>query len=91
MTKMETNLNEITADWARKIATTEMSDKMLEILNNSLVKISSQAKLNERSVSIPLILPDLVKNELIKRGFGIRDYAVSSNDPRESSYSTISW
>lgn len=85
---METKLNDITADWARKISTTVMGEEVNKQLEICLKNIAKEAMLNKRSAYGPSLLP-LTKKELESRGFEITEHPAI--DQRDSAYVTISW
>jgi predicted transcriptional regulator len=89
---METNniLPEITAHWARETASEVMSEKSKNELIKILQLIKESVNRNEMATSVTS-MDNLVKQELTKRGFKVQFFNVSSIDPRETSYYTISW
>jgi hypothetical protein len=85
---MGTNLNEITAEWARKVSTTIMGEEVNKQLEICLKNVEKEVMLNKTSAYGPQLLP-LVKSELIKRGFTIDEHP--AYDQRDSAYVTIKW
>lgn len=83
------SLNHITAEWARK-QSSEMGPKLKKQLDDILTKIAEAVRENKREIHLPSI-DKLVETELSKRGFNIKFTNVSSIDPRETSFYTISW
>jgi gamma-glutamylcysteine synthetase len=81
---------EINANWARMTATNVMSEKLKLELEGLLIRIKDAAYNNKMTIYTNS-LDKLVQQELTKRGFKVEYNNVSSIDPRETSYYTISW
>lgn len=81
---------EITANWARITAANVMSEKIKSQLQSILIQIKDAVYDNKMAIYVNSI-DKLVQQELTKRGFKVEYNNVSSVDPRETSYYTISW
>lgn len=81
---------QINANWARMTATNVMSEKVKLELESLLIRIKDAVYDNKMTIYTNS-LDKLVEQELIKRGFHVQFNNVSSIDPRENSYYTISW
>ena len=79
--------SEITADWARKTAETQMSIEAEEQLNTCLEEIKKAVSENKMSVNVYIYAKQVCLNELTKRGFKAQSY----DDQREGQWTTISW
>jgi hypothetical protein len=86
--ELENNQPEITATWARAKAMSIMSEKNQTQLNECLRRIKEAVGKNELSTYMNS-LNDIVKQELINRGF-IISYQ-EGHDQRDPSYYTIKW
>lgn len=82
--------SDVTAQWAREISKSVMSEKSKGQLNDILTVIKNAVSRNEMQTTA-LSIDDLVKKELERRGFSCQYHNVSSIDPRESSYWSIKW
>jgi hypothetical protein len=78
---------EITAEWARKTATTILGIKVEKQVEQCLQIIKNAVSKNEMSTSVGIYADSLTIKELQKRGFIVKQY----DDQRDGSYLSISW
>jgi len=78
---------EITAKWARKTAETQLNAVAEIQLKTCLTEIKKAVEKNKMSVNVYVSLLKPCLNELHKRGFEAQSY----DDPRDGSWTTISW
>ncbi len=78
----------ITADWARKQATTILGEKVNEEINICLNAIEQAVAKNQMSTSVGICVHDLTIEDLRKRGFIVKEY---DGGQRDDSYTSISW
>jgi hypothetical protein len=79
---------EITAEWARKMATTIMSEKVEKELGTCFTNIEAAVKRNEFYCHVSFFPHDLTKKELSQRGFKTKYH---EGDQRDGGYFEISW
>jgi len=77
----------ITAEWARKQATSVLGEKVKKEIDTCLDAIEKAVARNEMSTSIGIYAESLTLEDLRKRGFTVNQY----NDQRDGSYLLISW
>jgi hypothetical protein len=78
----------ITAEWARKQATTILGEKINQEINICLNAIEQAVVKNQMSTSVGIYVHDLTLEDLRKRGFTVKKY---DGDQRDGSYTSISW
>jgi hypothetical protein len=81
------NEQNITAEWARKQATTILGERINEQLKICLEAIKQAVAKNQMSTSVGIYAHDLTLEELRKRGFTVKKI----DDQRDGSYTIISW
>jgi len=79
--------NEITADWARRTAETQLGIKSVEELRKCFDAIKKAVSENKMSTTVYFYASRPCIEELYKRGF----QATANSDQREGSWTTISW
>ncbi len=84
-------IEDITAEWARKEATTILGEKIKKEINICLIAVEKAVTKNEMSVNVPGSFDTLTIADLVKRGFKTSYYQGDFRDPREVGYTTISW
>jgi len=77
----------ITAEWARKQATSVLGEKVKKQIDTCLDAIEKAVARNEMSTSIGIYAESLTLEDLRKRGFNVNQY----DDQRDGSYLSISW
>ena len=85
---MENN-NEITAEWARKLAQSVLGDKVKQQIATCLDAVVRAVKINKLSVDVGIYVEPLTRRDLEGRGFKVEVH--KAMDQRESDYITISW
>ena len=78
----------ITAEWARKQATTILGEKINQEINICLNAIEQAVAKYQMSTSVGIYVHDLTLEDLCKRGFTVKKY---DGDQRDGSYTSISW
>jgi hypothetical protein len=81
------NNNQITAEWARKTATSILGEKVEKQLNMCLSYINSAVERNEMSCYVGIYADPLTITELQKRGFKCQTH----DDQRDGSSLQINW
>ncbi len=84
---METNLDDITAEWARTTADKQLGVEAEKELKTCLEAIKKAVSENKMKVTVYLYAKPACLNELNKRGFK----SESHSDQREGDWTTISW
>jgi hypothetical protein len=82
--------SKITAEWARKESTnilTEKIQKQIEFIENRIVEATKD---NKFTINVLTSVDGLTLKEFEDRGFKVERYS-GGQDPRESSYTTLSW
>ncbi len=77
----------ITADWARKQATTILGEKIKKQTNACLSAIEEAVSKNQMSTSIDFHLHDLTIEDLSNRGFIVKSF----HSQKDGVYALISW
>lgn len=78
---------EITAEWARKEATTVLGAKVARQVDDCLTAIKSSVSRNEMNCHVDMYADKLTIAELTKRGFQCEQL----DDQRDGSSLTIKW
>jgi hypothetical protein len=90
--KKEKNMSErITAEEARRKSTTLMGEKVKQQLDQCEESIRKAILENKLSVNVIFKLEQLAKKDLESRGFIVTYKEGDFSDPREHSYTIISW
>jgi hypothetical protein len=79
--------NNINAEWAKKQATSILSEKVKKEINICLDAIEKAVASNQMSISLGIYAESLTLEDLRKRGFTVKQY----DDQRDGSYISISW
>lgn len=85
------NTEEITAEWVRKTAQTQIGLDIKKQINDVLNIIEDAVKKNQMTCDYRGSFDELAQQELRNRGFKIKYYPGDQRDQRESSYYIISW
>jgi len=83
----QSNGNEITAEWARRTAETQLGIKSTEELKKCFDAIKKAVSENKMSTTLYFYASKPCLEELHERGF----QAYAKSDQREGSWTTISW
>ena len=78
----------VTAEWARKQATTILGEKVNKEINICLDAIEKAVASNQMSISLGIYAESLTIEDLRKRGFLVKEY---DDHQRDGSYLSISW
>jgi hypothetical protein len=79
--------SEITAEWARKTATSILGDKVKQQVEVCLKYIKLAVERNEMSIYVNIYADQLTITELTKRGFKCKQH----DDQRDGSSLQINW
>jgi hypothetical protein len=77
----------ITAEWARKQATSVLGEKVKKEIDTCLDAIEKAVARNEMSISLGIYVESLTLEDLRKRGFTVNQY----DDQRDGYYLFIGW